>query len=68
MDIIELDIDDVLDAIAEMALALSRVRGGGPAERASRESRDCNRKHPFHFPRSPIRFPRTARRRAGRGT
>jgi hypothetical protein len=63
VDIIELDIDDVLDAIGETALAVILRHGHGPAERGGRQSRDRNRHHPFHLPRSPIRFCGTARRR-----
>jgi hypothetical protein len=68
VDIIELDIDDVLNTVSEMALALTRVRSSGPAERYGGQSCDRNRNHPFHLPRSPIPFLRTARRRDGRGT
>jgi hypothetical protein len=70
VDIIELEIDDVIDAIGETALAVSllRGRGRGPAERDGRQSRARKRNHPFHLPHSPIPFLRTARRRDGRGT
>lgn len=68
VDIIELDIDDVLDAIAETALRLSRLGGSRPAGRGRRQNRDRNKTHPFHLPRSPIRSCGTARRGAGCGT
>jgi hypothetical protein len=68
VDIIELEVDDMLDAIGETALAVTLHCGRVAAERDGRQSRDSKRNHPFHLPRSPIPFLRTARRRGGRGT
>ena len=68
VDIIELEVDDMLDAIGETALAVTLHCGRVAAERDGRQSRDSNRNHPVHLPRSPIRFCETARHRGGRGT
>ena len=68
VDVIELEVDDVLDAIGEAALAVTLRRGHWPAERDGRQSCDRNRNPPSHLPPLPNPFPGTARRRAGRGT
>src|SRR6516164_2859152 len=66
MDVVELDIDDVLDAVIELAVALFGRCAGRGAEHERRKIRKCEKNNTPHF-RPPIRLAidRCDLRRAG---
>src|SRR5712671_5959418 len=66
MHIVELQINDVLDAIGETAFAVALLCGRGLTERDGCQSSDRDGNHPFHLspPPTPFLRNRAAPRRA----